>query len=220
MLERMLDHHLPCAWVTADCVYGDDYHLRRLLTEHAIPYVLAVHPQNQIRLGRSEGFASVRIDEWFTRKHGGRWYRLSAGWGSKGPRWFDWAWRKMDAQVPDGWQAWVVVRRSISDPTEVVYHRVCAPKKTTLQQIVDVAGQRWKVEEAIERAKGDCGLDQYEVRSWTGWYRHITLSLLAQVCATLMMEQANAEPGKKVWEPKSGPSSLQRFKCRRGLVVG
>ena len=98
----------------------------------------------------------------------------------------------MDGDVPDGWQAWVVVRRSISDPTEVVYHRVCAPKQTTLQQIVEVAGQRWKVEEAIERAKGECGLDQYEVRSWTGWYRHITLSLLAQFCATLMMDQANA----------------------------
>jgi SRSO17 transposase len=219
MLERMLDHHLPCAWVTADCVYGDDYHLRRLLTEHAIPYVLAVHPQNQIRLGLSEGFASVRIDAWFARKQSGRWYRLSAGWGSKGPRWFDWAWRKMEAQVPDGWQAWIVVRRSISDPTEMVYHRVCAPRQTTLQQIVEVAGQRWKVEEAIERAKGNCGLDQYEVRSWTGWYRHVTLSLLAQFCATLMMDQANAEQKKKAWGPNEGSSSLQTFKCRRGLVV-
>lgn len=89
MLERVLAHHLPCAWVTADCVYGDDSHLRRFLTEHGIPYVLAVHPQNQIRLGLSEGFASVRIDEWFARKQSGRWYRLSAGWGAKGPRWFD-----------------------------------------------------------------------------------------------------------------------------------
>lgn len=76
------------------------------------------------------------------------------------------------------------------------------------------------MEEAIERAKGDCGLDQYEVRSWTGWYRHITLSLLAQLCATLMMEQANAEPEKKAWEPKVGPSSLQHFKSQRGLVGG
>jgi SRSO17 transposase len=220
MLERVLNHHLPCAWVTADSVYGADYHLRRLLTEHHIPYVLAVAPNNQIRMGLSEGFASVRMDEWFARKHSGCWYRLSAGWGSKGPRWFDWAWRKMDAQVPEGWQAWVVVRRSLTDPTEVVYHRVCAPKQTTLQQIVDVAGQRWKVEEAIERAKGDCGLDQYEVRSWTGWYRHVTLSLVAQLCATLMANQANAEQEKKAWEANPGPSSLQHFKSRRGLAVG
>jgi SRSO17 transposase len=219
MLERVLEHHLPCAWVTADCVYGDDSHLRRFLTEHHIPYVLAVHPQNQIRLGLSEGFASVRMDTWFARKQSGRWYRLSAGWGSKGPRCFDWAWRKMEAQVPDGWQAWIVVRRSISDPTEVVYHRVCAPKRTTLQQIVEVIGQRWKVEEAIERAKGECGLDQYEVRSWTGWYRHVTLSLAAQLCATLMMEQANTEMEKKAWEPNLGPSSLQHFKSQRGLVA-
>jgi SRSO17 transposase len=220
MLERVLEHHLPCAWVTADCVYGDDYHLRRFLTERYIPYVLAVHPQNQIRMGLNEGFASVRMDVWFARKHRGRWYRLSAGWGSKGPRWFDWAWRKMEAEVPEGWQAWVVARRSLSDPTEVVYYRVCAPKQTTLQQIVEVAGQRWKVEEAIEQAKGACGLDQYEVRSWTGWYRHITLSLLAQFCATLMMDQANAEQGKKAREPRLGPSSLQPFKSRRGLAVG
>jgi SRSO17 transposase len=212
MLERVLEHHLPCAWVTADCVYGDDYHLRRFLSEHHIPYVLAVHPQNQIRMGLYEGFASVRMDEWFARKH--------SGWGSKGPRWFDWGWRKMDGDVPEGWQAWIVARRSINDPTEVVYHRVCAPKKTTLQQIVEAAGQRWKVEEAIERAKGECGLDQYEVRSWTGWYRHMTLSLLAQLCATLMMDQANAEPEKKAWEPKPGPSSLQHFKFQRGLVSG
>jgi len=220
MLERVLAHQLPVAWVTADCVYGDDYHLRRFITEHHLPYVLAVHPQNRIRLGFAEGFASLRIDAWFARKHRGRWYRLSAGWGSKGPRWFDWAWRTMAAEVPDGWQAWVVVRRSCSDPTEVVYYRVCAPKQTTLHQIVQVAGQRWKVEEAIERAKEECGLDQYEVRSWTGWYRHVTLALVAQFCATLMTQRANAEPEKKAWEPTPGPSSLQHFKSQRGLAVG
>jgi SRSO17 transposase len=219
MLERVLAHRLPFAWVTADSVYGADYHLRRFLTEHHIPYVLAVAPNNQVRLGWQEGYESIRVDEWLARKRHLRWYRLSAGTGSKGPRWYDWAWWKMNAEVPQGWQAWILVRRSISDPTEVVYYRVCAPKETTLQQIVQVAGQRWKVEEAIERAKGECGLDQYEVRSWTGWYRHVTLSLVAQFCATLMAEQANAEQEKKAWEPKHGQSSLENFKRRRGLAV-
>ncbi len=184
MLERVLEHGLPFAWVTADSVYGADYHLRRFLTEHHIPYVLAVAPNNQVRLGWEDGFESIRVDE-----------------------------------VPAGWQAWILVRRSISDPSEIVYYRVCAPKETTLQLIVQVAGQRWKVEEAIERGKSECGLDQYEVRSWTGWYRHVTLSLVAQLCATLMAEQANAEPGKKAREPNCGSSSLQQFKHRRGLVV-
>jgi SRSO17 transposase len=220
MLERALQHGLPFAWVTADSVYGAEYHLRRFLTEHSIPYVLAVAPNNQVRLGFKEGYAMIRVDEWLARKsHQLRWHRLSAGWGSKGPRFYDWAWWKMNAEVPDGWQAWILVRRSISDPTEVVYYRVCAPKQTKLQQIVQVAGQRWKVEEAIERAKSECGLDQYEVRSWTGWYRHVTLSLVAQLCATLMAEQANAEPEKKVWTPNDGLSSLENFKRRRGVAV-
>lgn len=220
MLERVLAHHLPFAWVTADSVYGADYHLRRFLTERKIPYVLAVAPNNLVRLGWKEGFEAIRVDAWLARKKSQvRWHRLSAGWGSKGPRWFDWTWWKMDAEVPDGWQAWIVVRRSLSDPTEMVFHRVCAPKETTLQQIVDVAGARWKVEDAIERGKGECGLDQYEVRSWIGWYRHITLSLVAQFCATLTMDQANAEQGKKAWEPNPGPSSLHSFKCRRGLAI-
>ena len=64
---------------------------------------------------------------------------------------------------------------------------------TTLEQIVEVAGQRRRAEEAIECAKGECGLKQYEVRSWTGWYRHTTILLQAQLRATLLMEQANAE---------------------------
>jgi SRSO17 transposase len=218
MLERALEHKLPFAWVTADSVYGADYHLRRFLTEHHLPYVLAVAPNNQVRLSWQEGYESIRVDEWLARKRHLRWSRLSAGDGSKGPRWYDWAWWKMNAEVPQDWQAWILVRRSISDPTEVVYYRVCAPKETTLQQVVQVAGQRWKVEEAIERAKGECGLDQYEVRSWTGWYRHVTLSLLAQFCATLMAEQANAEQEKKAGEPKHGLSSLENFKRRRGLA--
>ncbi|SRR6266487_1020010 len=217
MLERILQHGLPFAWVTADSVYGADYHLRRFLTEHHIPYVLAVAPNNQVRLGWQEGYESIRVDEWLARKRHLRWYRLSAGWGSKGPRWYDWAWWKMDAEVPLGWQAWIMVRRSISDPTELVYYRVCAPRETSLQQVVLRAGQRWKVEEAIERGKSECGLDQYEVRSWTGWYRHVTLSLVAQLCATLMTEAANALTGKKVLERKSGQSSLQAFKIGRGL---
>src|SRR5574342_736315 len=74
-----------------------------------------------------------------------------------------------------------------------------------------MTGQRWKVEEAIERAKGECGLDQYEVRSWTGWYRHVTLSLVAQFCATLMAEQANAEQEKN----RGGKSHVEAAVAQR-----
>jgi SRSO17 transposase len=111
-----------------------------------------------------------------------------------------------------------VARRSLSDPTQIAYYHVCAPKQSSLEQMVHVAGQRWRVEEAIERAKGECGLDQYEVRSWTGWYRHITLSMLALVCATFMQAQANVEQGQKVACPEQVRGSLTPFKLRRGLI--
>jgi SRSO17 transposase len=84
-----------------------------------------------------------------------------------------------------------------------------------LEQIVQVAGQRWQVEEAIERAKSDCGLAQSEVRSWTGWYRHITLAMLALVCATFMQRQANEDPGKK-----SGGAHAKQGVCERSSTVG
>lgn len=217
MLERVLAHELPFAWVTGDSVYGADYHLRHFLSHHHIPYVLAVAPNNQVRLGIEDGFEMIRVDDWLKRKKAWRWHRLSAGDGSKGPRWYEWKWWKMRAEVPQGWQAWIVARRSISDPSEIVYYRACAPEKTTLQQLVTVAGQRWRVEEAIERGKSECGLDQYEVRSWTGWYRHITLSLLAQFCATLMCAAANTLAGKKTLEADPCLDSLQQFKQHRGL---
>lgn len=162
----------------------------------------------------------MRVDDWLARrKSRQRWRRLSAGHGSKGPRLFDWTWWKMPAQIPDGGPAWVLVRRSISDPTELTYYLVCAPQETMLQEVVLVVGQRRIVEEASERGKSECGLDQYEVRSWTGWYRHVTLSLVSQFCATSMAERANAEQEKKVLLPNPSVGSLSQFKQSRGLLT-
>jgi len=219
MLERVLEHGLPFAWVTGDSVYGADYGLRHFLEEQHIPYVLAVAPHHSVRTSWKEDRESIRVDRWLAKRSRMRWYRLSAGEGSKGQRLYDWTWWKLEDEVPEGWQAWIMVRRSISDPSEMAYYHVCAPTETTLETLVQVAGQRWKVEEAIERAKGECGLDQYEVRSWTGWYRHITLSLVAQFCATLMQDRANTGSEKKALERDPGPCSLYQFKERRGLLV-
>jgi SRSO17 transposase len=69
---------------------------------------------------------------------------------------------------------------------------------TTLEEMVAVVGKRWAVEECFETAKGECGLDQYEVRGWTGWHRHITLSLLAHAYLTVVRAQeVRAAPRQK-----------------------
>jgi len=82
-----------------------------------------------------------------------------------------------------------MARRSLSDPTDLAYYLACAPAATTLPTLVTVAGTRWAVEESLETAKGEVGLDQYEVRKWTGWYRHITLALLAHAFLTVTRAQ-------------------------------
>ena len=78
-----------------------------------------------------------------------------------------------------GWQLWRVVRRHREQPDERAYYFACGPAATQPAELIRVAGTRWRVEECLEMGKGECGLDEYEVRSWTGWHRHVTLSLFA-----------------------------------------
>jgi SRSO17 transposase len=77
------------------------------------------------------------------------------------------------------WDHWLLVRRSRSDPTALAYYVVCAPAGTSLRTLARVAGQRWRIEQSFELAKGEVGLDHYEVRRWDGWYRHMTLAMFA-----------------------------------------
>ena len=136
------------------------------------------------------------------------WKRRSAGNGSKGPRRYEWARHRMYLDET-GWGHWLLMRRQIGARHERAYYRVFAPADTTLEQMVAVAGKRWAVEECFETAKGECGLDEYEVRNWTGWHRHITLSLLAHAYLTVVRAQAvQSEPYKKRRPSRSKKSSF------------
>ena len=114
------------------------------------------------------------------------WCRLSAGDGTKGPRWYDWRWLPLAAPLQPHWRRWLLVRRSLSDPTELTAYVVFAPQTAALATVVHVAGTRWTIERCFEEAKGEVGLDQYEVRSWTGWYRHSTLAMWAYALLTVL----------------------------------
>lgn len=107
----------------------------------------------------------------------------------------------------NGWQRWLLARRSLSDPGEVSYYVVGGPKQTTIEEMARVAGTRWAIEESFETAKGEVGLDHYEVRSWAGWYRHITLAMIAHAYLTVMRVKAGGEKRgdeKKRGRQKSG----------------
>jgi SRSO17 transposase len=195
MLARAFAHGVKAAWVTGDTVYGGDDKLRSWLEERLQPYVLAI-PKTQ-RIGLTH-----RADEVVASWPADRWQRLSAGEGSQGPRFYDWAWQELSFRLTEpGWKQWLLARGSLSDPTEIAYSFVFAPESVTLEHVVRAAGSRWQVEEAIELAKGQVGLDEYEVRHWQGWYRHITLALFALAFLTAVPRgRANKGAHIQEWE--------------------
>src|SRR6185503_20950765 len=149
------------------------------------------------------------------------WQRLSAGAGSKGPRIYDWLRLELSEPAIAGWKRWLLIRRSISDPSELTGYAVFARADTSLSELVRVSGTRWTVEESIQCAKGEVGLDHYEVRSFSGWYRHITLAMWAQAFLSVIREETGAEVApKKGLQKQERPSSLASFKAHRSLRSG
>ena len=194
LLERALDAGVPATWVTADEVYGADGRLRRALETRGHRYVLAVasnvapttFPPHAL-----PGQVTMRALTASLRR--AAWARLSCGEGAQGPRVYDWAYVSLRPALQDGWQHGALVRRHPTRVDEVAYYLVHAPDGTPLQEVVRAAGSRWAVEDTFKLAKGQVGLDQYEVRSWTGWHRHTTLALWA--LALLAAGAAAAEKG-------------------------
>lgn len=131
------------------------------------------------------------------------WVRCSADDGAKGPRVYDWAVADIRPPREPGKGHWLLARRSVAKPEELAYYVCFGAAETTLEEPVGVAGTRWTIEECFEEAKGQVGLDQCEVRKWDGWYRHITLAMLAHACLAVVRSRANTRRGgKKGGEPE------------------
>jgi SRSO17 transposase len=190
MLARAFAAQVPAAWIVGDTIYGGD-DLRRWLETQGRPYVLAVPCTHGLWTAGQQMEAQALVAD----IPEAAWARLSAGEGSQGPRWYDWALLTLPYDAPPGMSHWLLARRGISDPTEHAYYRVCGPAGTDAETIVQVAGRRWCIETAFEEAKGLVGLDQYEVRKWAAWHRHITLALLAH--AALVVTRARAAMEEK-----------------------
>ncbi len=173
MLARACTAGVPATWVTGDRVYGDDGALRRWLASQPQAYVLAVPGEAFVG---SDG-PPRHVDTLLAALPDDGWTQLSAEEGSQGPRGDDWYWLPLADSLEPGWRHGLQVRRSVSDPQERQAYVVFGPRYTTLEAMVRVAGTHGTMARRIEAAKGEVGLDHYEVRSWTGWYRHITLAM-------------------------------------------
>ena len=140
--------------------------------------------------------AVLRADRLVSGVAESSWVRCSAGNGAKGPRAYDWTAVDIRPLREPGKSHWLLARRSIAKPGELAYYVCFGLAGNSLEELVRVAGTRWTIEECFEEAKGEVGLDQYEVRRWDGWYRHITLAMLAHAYLTVIRHQA-MEQGEK-----------------------
>ena len=199
MLERAFAAGVPAEWVVGDTVYGYE-ELRMWLDERAKNYVLAVPETHAVWVqGRQQpvGLLAALLPPQ-------AWVVLSAGEGSKGPRLYEWAWLQLSEETAGAHERahFLLIHRSLADAGKRAYYRVAGPAQTTLPEVVQVAGRSFQIEAGYEQAKGEVGLDQYEVRTWRAWYRYITLALLAYAALVVVQGQARALE-KKGEEPTS-----------------
>ena len=187
MLQRAFDSNVPASWVVADEVYGSDSKIRRLLEKQGIGYVVTVACNQHLFLNGVRD----RVDEHIKDLPTSAWKKLSCGDGTKGKRYYHWAYQEFGSLTDEGMQSGLLVRRSLTDPDELAYFFTSSPVGTTKQKLVTVAGSRWAIEECFEQAKQETGLDEYEVRSWHSWYRHITLSMFAHSMLVVIRHKAN-----------------------------
>jgi len=218
MLEHAWAKGVPMRWVTGDEVYGDDPRLRETVERQGCGYVLAVssttpvwterppvvepvrttggRPRTKVRLAPDAPPATTVaavVASWSTVQ----WHRFSVAEGEKGPRVYDWGRvRVIESRhrLP-GPEVWLLARRSVNDPTELAYYLALAPWETTLEEMAVVAATRYTVEQCFEEAKGETGLDHYEVRHWISWHRHTTLSLLAHAWLAALRSTEDAKKG-------------------------
>ena len=212
MLARLAAAGLPAAWVTGDTVYGGSGPLRQWLEGRRQPYVLALASNDGVDLPWGRTHYHLPVDE--IAQHAvapAQWQRRSAGNGAKGPRLFDWALVRLLPPPQSGFEQALLIRRPLDapdDPKELAYYLTFAPTGTLVETLLAVAGRRWTIEESLAAAKGEVGLDHYEVRHYHGWYRHITLAMLALAYLAVVRAQLPGAAGAEALPPKGGPPWL------------
>lgn len=193
MLKRAFADNIPASWVVADEVYGSDSKLRRLLEKQGLGYVVTVPCNQHLFL---DGIRT-RVDDHVKNLPVNAWKKLSCGDGTKGKRYYHWAYLKFGSLTDAKMQSGLLVRRSLTNPEDLAYFFTSSPLGTKVQKLVTIAGSRWAIEECFEQAKQETGLDEYEVRSWHAWYRHITLSMFAHAMLVAIRRKANRSSKKR-----------------------
>ena len=208
LVGRVLATGARPAWVVGAAGCGAADTLRTTLEEARQPYVMAVTGQQCVWMG----FGQQRVKTVKTQVPADAWVELRVAAGTKGPRIFDWAALTINHPHGKAWQRFLLLRRSRTKAGEITAYLVFGPADTSLEEMARTAGRRWAIEESFAQSKSEAGLDQYEVRSWVGWHRHMTLAMVAQALLAVTRAGLFAKPA-------ASDQALAAFKKSRGLVA-
>ncbi len=203
MVRRAIEEKVPFRWVTADAAYGFSKGWRYELEQADVFHVMATTRHDTVVTRWALDHPVHDLFEGLSRQ---KWRRRSCGNGSHGPRVYDWArvevrpWHRPDRQH------WVIARRSIRRPEEISYYIAYCPAGTPLDDLIRIAGSRWAVEECFQSAKQECGLDDYQVRRYPGWHRHITLAMAVHAALTVLRAR-ELDAGKAETDPPASSRS-------------
>jgi SRSO17 transposase len=248
MLSVAVSEGVPFRWMGGDSVYGDSPTFvqgarqlgkwyvvdtacdTRVWTEE--PQVIPAEQRPKSRRGGRPCTQPLvvgqakRVDEVIAALPAKAWRRVTVAEGSQGPRVYEYAevWVWFSEEGLPGPKERLLVRRSISQEPELKYHRCNAPAEVALEKLAAVRGTRWTIEEDIQSAKGECGLDEYETRGWVGWHHHTALSVLALAFLVLQKQRLGEKrgPDQCAGSPRPAASPLgsaQLGHCRDPQVV-
>ncbi len=189
MLARAFDVNVPARWIVADSGYGRSHRFRQWLEKRGRAYAVMVPKTNAILYcgGRE------RAEQLGARLTDDAWMSLSAGGGAQGERVHEWACLSLSERCAKGMRRWLLVRRDPDDADAHAYWLAYGPTQTTPEELVQVCDVRWQIEECFAQAKGEVGMDHYEVRTWEAWHRFITLSLVSHAFLVVLRAQAGAD---------------------------
>ena len=205
MIQRCQQANVPIRWVVADTVYGHSPDLRRFLEQQGFSYALAVPSIEVVAVQTTDGSQLADVGSLVHQVKAQDWQRLSQSLGSKGERLFDWAMLPVLHQGSVDGRHFLVFRRCLDDPSQLSFFLVFAPLDSPLSLMVQAIGARWHIEEDLQASK-DLGLDHYEVRCYGGWYRHLTLVLLAYAFLVGLCVKAQTTPASQ--PPSPAPVAL------------
>jgi SRSO17 transposase len=213
MIKEAAAAGVPYKWVTGDCVYGDCTDIRTWLETNQKCYAMSVSGKAYVWRGyRQESISSLLKN---LPQEG--WIEASCGDGSKGERFYDWLTIPINPGAIPDFERSVLIRRSKRSPDELRAYICFAPIDTPKQILIEKVGCRWTIETCFGESKSEVGLDQYEVRSYDGWYKHITIACIALAFLTVLSSDSFDTMNFQQHKPAS--SSLEEFKKGRNLRV-